>query len=58
MPFGLCNAPATFESLLLNGLLWDRCMCYLDDIIVYVTTFQVALENLKTVFDRKYGNMD
>ena len=60
MPFGLCNAPATFERLMervLNGLLWDRCMCYLDDIIVYGTTFQMALENLKTVFDRvrKHG---
>ena len=43
MPFGLCNTPATFEHLMervLNGLLWDRCMCYLDDIIVYGTTFQ------------------
>ena len=32
-------------------------MWYLDDIIMYGTTFQLALENLKTVFDRvrKHG---
>ena len=60
MPFGLCNAPATFERLMervLNGLLWERCMCYLDDIIVFGTSFDTALENLKVVFDRirKHG---
>ncbi|UYV74134.1 hypothetical protein LAZ67_11002214 [Cordylochernes scorpioides] len=36
MPFGLCNAPATFERLidnLLKGLKWTICLFYLDDII-------------------------
>ena len=36
MPFGLCNSPATFERLMdrvLQGLLWSRCLVYLDDII-------------------------
>ncbi len=37
MPFGLCNAPATFEwlmELVLKDLNWKICLIYLDDIIV------------------------
>ena len=55
MAFGLSNAPATFERLMetvLKGLLWDRCMCYLDDVIVYGQTFDSALENLRHVMYR------
>ena len=52
MPFGLCNAPATFERLMdrvLQGLRWSRCLVYLDDIISFGTTFDDALENVCTV---------
>lgn len=38
MPFGLCNAPATFELMMdnvLRGLEWRICLCYLDDIVVF-----------------------
>ena len=42
MPFGLCNAPATFERLMelfLKDLNWKVCLIYLDDIIVYGAGF-------------------
>ena len=29
-----------------------KCLCYLDDIIVFRSDFEQAVKNLKTVFDR------
>lgn len=52
MPFGLCNAPATFERMmdtLLRGLKWSICLCYLDDVVVFSTTFSEHLSRLKKV---------
>ncbi|GBM04752.1 Retrovirus-related Pol polyprotein from transposon 297, partial [Araneus ventricosus] len=49
MPFGLCNAPATFERAmdnLLRHLKWQMCLCYLDDIVVFSQTFPEHLERL------------
>lgn len=42
MPFGLCNAPATFERFMdtiLRGLKWEICLCYLDDVVIFGRTF-------------------
>ena len=58
LPFGLSNAPAVFERLMelvLRGLNWDKCLCYLDDIIVFEKTFEGGLQNLKIVFQRFRG---
>ena len=60
MPFGLCNAPATFKRLMdrvLQGLRWSRCLVYLDDIISFGSTFDSALANLTLIFERirSYG---
>ena len=49
MPFGLCNAPATFQRLMnsiLAGLQWTTCLIYIDDIIVVGRTFDEHLNNL------------
>lgn len=55
MPFGLCNAPATFERLMeyvLRGLHWKICLLYLDDIIVMGKNFNDHVQNLEGVFKR------
>ena len=55
MPFGLCNAPATFERLMeqgLRGLPLDVCLIYLDDILVPGKSFDDQLNNLHVVFQR------
>ncbi|GBN26385.1 Retrovirus-related Pol polyprotein from transposon 297 [Araneus ventricosus] len=49
MPFGLRNAPATFERLMetvLRGLTSEACLVYLDDIIIVGRTFQEHLNNI------------
>lgn len=43
MPFGLRNAPATFQRLMnnvLSGLQGNRCFVYLDDIVVHADTLE------------------
>ena len=55
MPFGLCNAPSTFQRLMetvLAGLVRNACMVYLDDIMVMGKTFEEHVDNLRQVFDR------
>ena len=55
MPFGLCNAPATFERLMesvLARMPWETCLVYLDDIIVLGKSFDEHLDNLTRVFER------
>uniref|UniRef100_A0A1X7TFY0 Reverse transcriptase domain-containing protein n=1 Tax=Amphimedon queenslandica TaxID=400682 RepID=A0A1X7TFY0_AMPQE len=55
MPFGLCNAPATFQRLmdmLLAGLLWEACLVYIDDVIIMGKDFPSHLSNIAAVFTR------
>ena len=55
MPFGLCNAPATFQrlmALIFSCLSGIDCLIYLDDIIIFGPTFKVHLIRLEKVFDR------
>jgi hypothetical protein len=55
MPFGLCNAPATFERLMeavLAGLPWETCLVYLDDIIVHAADFKSHIKNLRLVLEK------
>lgn len=55
MPFGLCNAPATFQRLMercMGDLNLRECLIYLDDIIIFSETFDAHLDRLEAVFDR------
>lgn len=55
MPFGLCNAPSTFERLMENvlaGLQFEILLIYLDDVIIPCKDFQDGIERLETVFQR------
>ena len=55
MPFGLCNAPATFKRLMdrmLCGMRWSRCLVYLDDVISFGKSIPEALAHLDEVLAR------
>lgn len=52
MPFGLKNAPATFQRLMdsvLRKHLGVRCFVYMDDIIVFSTSLQSHLQDIAKV---------
>ena len=55
MPFGLRNAPSTFQrsmDFLLGDLKYNGASIYLDDILVYGETFEECLERLQIIFGR------
>jgi hypothetical protein len=55
MPFGLRNAPATFQRLLDTALkeeMQNGCFCYLDDIVVVSEDFSEHLNMLRKAFKK------
>ena len=55
MPFGLVNALATLEQLrerVPRSLIWDACLVYLDDILLYRSGFDTTLGILGRVLDQ------
>ena len=60
MPFGLCNAPATFQRCMFSissDLLDDCIKVFMDDFSVYGTNFSHYLDNLSKVINKciKHG---
>ena len=58
MPFGLCNAGATFQRLMdvvMSGLHLDICLVYLDDIILFSRTVEEHLERLVRILARLHS---
>ena len=53
MPFGLSNAPATFQHMM-NRIFFDLLdngvLCYLDDLLVYSRTIEKHYVLLDKVF--------
>lgn len=53
MPFGLKNAPSTFQrliNLVLRKYINKICVVYMDDILVFSTGIEEHYNNLKTIF--------
>ena len=49
LPFGLRNAPATFQraiDIILSGVKWKTCLVYLDDVIVFSKSRQDHLSHV------------
>ena len=56
MPFGLCNATATFQRLMAQALTsvtkkyGNLIMCYVDDVVIATPTLEDHIERLEEVF--------
>ena len=56
MAFGFRNAPSTFQRMVNNLLVGlSNCEAYLDDLVVYSTTWCEHVAHLKAVFERLSG---
>ena len=56
MPFGLCNATATFQRLMAQTLMdvtkkyGNLIMCYVDDVVIATPTLEDHIQRLDEVF--------
>ena len=55
MPFGIMNAPAAFQRMMdvvLRDIAWKFCMVYIDDVIVYSTSWAEHVDHVGQVLQR------
>jgi len=59
MPFGLKNAPATFQHFIndvLSDYLDDFVISYIDDILIFSNTIEEHYEHVKKVLKKLFEN--
>ena len=52
MPFGLCNDPYTFQSLMnkiLQPYIWVFVLVFFDDILIYSTNWETYLQHVAKI---------
>ena len=55
MPFGLCNAPATFQAYIndtLASYLDEFCSAYLDDVLIFSDTLEEHEHHVRLLITR------
>ena len=55
MPFGLCNAPATFQRCMMaifTDMVENFVEVFMDDFSIFVNTYDICLSNLAKVLKR------
>ncbi|CAN6685184.1 unnamed protein product [Malus baccata var. baccata] len=55
MPFGLCNAPATFQRCMMSifsGMVKNIVEVFMDDFSIFGNSFDICLDNLSLVLER------
>jgi hypothetical protein len=58
MPFGLKNAPATYQRMmdvLLKAGIYKYCHCYIDDVLIYSDTFEDHLKHVEEVMTKMFN---
>jgi hypothetical protein len=63
LPMGLNNAPASFTKMMvaiLHGLCWEKCLVYLDDILLFTKkgefSFERHMKDLDELCNRPMGS--
>ena len=55
MPFGLNSCPTTYQALMeaiLGELCWKSAVAYIDDVIIFGSSYKEAFERLKAVLEK------